>query len=64
MIEVNGLIEQLRVGAKNDFAEATMVTGNLASLLREKLDLHYKIKILDRASPKSSSEVRAAPASQ
>jgi hypothetical protein len=32
------------------------VTENLANLLREKLDLHYKIKILDRAPPELPGE--------
>jgi len=50
MIEVNMLAEQLRVGAKNGFTEATTVTAALVQLLKQKLGLSYNVSILDSAS--------------
>ena len=49
MIEVNMLVEQLHIDAKNDFTEATKVIASLFKL-HDKLGLSYKVKILDPQS--------------
>ena len=50
MIEVNMLVEQLHIDAKNDFTEATKVIASLVQLLHDKLGLSDKVSILDPQS--------------
>jgi hypothetical protein len=46
MIEVNSLIEQIRAQAKNNLGEAGDALTRLQSVLREKLDLKYKLEVI------------------